>query len=271
MHSFSRSLFLALSLGWAVSSVGADKLPGGKGSWVDLSHDFSSETLYWPTDDGFALEVNFRGVTPKGFFYASNRFRCAEHGGTHIDAPVHFARDRKSVDDLTPEDLSGYAAVIDVSAAVENHRDYQVTVADIAAWEKKHGRIRRGAIVLFRTGFARHWPNAEKYLGTAEKGPDAVPKLHFPGLHPEAAKWLVKERVVKAVGIDTASIDFGQSSLFETHRALFEHNIPAFENVAGLDQLPPVGAYVVGSPMKIKGGTGGPLRLTAWVPQSRRK
>jgi len=139
-------------------------------------------------------------------------------------------------------------------------------VDDLRTWEKEHGRIPKDSILLLKTGFANYWPDAQKYLGTAEKGPDAVAKLHFPGLHPEAARWLVGQRTIKAVGLDTASIDYGQSTLFESHRTLFEKNIPAFENVAGLDQLPAKGAFVIALPMKIKGGTGGPLRIVAWLP-----
>jgi kynurenine formamidase len=155
--------------------------------------------------------------------------------------------------------------VVDVSAKCHIDPDFQITVPVLIAWEKGHGQIPNGAIVLFHTGFARHWPDAKKYLGTDEKGTNAVAKLHFPGLHPDAARWLVSERGVKAVGLDTASIDYGQSTLFESHRILFEKNIPAFENVAALDQLPANGAYVIALPMKIKGGSGGPLRIVAWV------
>jgi kynurenine formamidase len=235
------------------------------GRWVDLTHDFSAETLYWPTASGFVLEQEFHGQTPKGYFYAANRYGASEHGGTHIDAPIHFAEGHKTVDQLPLDQLTGAAVVVNVSAQAQKDPDYQVTTADLQAWEKKHGRVPKGAILLLNTGFARFWPDAQKYLGTSEKGAEAVAKLHFPGLHPDAARWLVKERPVKAVGLDTASIDHGQSTLFETHRILFEHNIPAFENVAALDELPPTGAFVIALPMKIKGGSGGPLRIVAWL------
>ncbi|HAB17328.1 MAG TPA: cyclase family protein [Verrucomicrobiota bacterium] len=267
MKSILKVLFVAaFFITSNATSRAADAPPFTGGRWVDLSHDFSAETLYWPTDDGFALEVQFNGITPKGYFYASNRYRASEHGGTHLDAPVHFARDRKSVDQLPLEQLTGGVFVVDVSAKTRNDADYQVSIDDLKEWEAAHGRIPEAAIVLLNTGFARRWPDAKSYLGTTEKGPEAVEKLHFPGLHPDAARWLLNERHIKAVGLDTASIDYGQSKLFETHRALFEKNIPAFENVAGLDQLPATGAYLVALPMKIKGGTGGPLRIVAWVP-----
>jgi kynurenine formamidase len=211
------------------------------------------------------LEVEFHAHTDKGYFYAANRYSASEHGGTHIDAPIHFAEHGKTLDQLPIEQLTGAAIVVDVSSRANKDADYQITVADLKAWEEKHGKIPKGAIVLFQTGFARHWPDARKYLGTDEHGASAVAKLHFPGLHPDAARWLVAERTIKAVGLDTASIDYGQSTLFESHRILFEKNIPAFENVAALDKLPATGAYIVALPMKIKHGSGGPLRIVAWV------
>ncbi len=262
--SFAALCCLLLTFASAPFALAAEA-PFAKGRWVDLTHEFSFETLYWPTADGFALEAEFKGITPGGYFYSANRYRASEHGGTHLDSPIHFARDRKTVEQLPLDQLTGTAVVVDVSAKALKDADYQVTAADLQAWEAKHGKIPDSAILLLNTGFARHWPDAKKYLGTAEKGPEAVAKLHFPGLHQDAARWLTTERSIKAIGLDTASIDYGQSKLFESHRILFEKNIPAFENVAALDQLPTTGAYVVALPMKIKGGTGAPLRIVAWV------
>ena len=239
--------------------------PFTNGTWIDLTHDFSTNTLYWPTAKPFTLEVEFHSHTDKGYFYAANRYSASEHGGTHIDAPIHFAEGHKSLDQLTIDQLTGAAIVVDVSARARRDPDYQITVVDLKTWEEIHGKIPNDAIVLFHTGFARHWPDAGKYLGTDERGASAVAKLHFPGLHPDAARWLASERSIKAVGLDTASIDYGQSTLFESHRILFEKNIPAFENVAALDKLPATGAYIVALPMKIKDGSGGPLRIVAWV------
>src|SRR6266540_1886703 len=266
--SFARFSCLLLALGSLGRPAAADS-PFTGGRWIDLTHEFSAQTLYWPTAEPFTLEAEFHGQTPKGYFYAANRYRASEHGGTHIDAPIHFAEGHKTVDQLTIDQLIGAAVVVDVTAKAQKDADYQITVADLKTFEEEHGRIPNGAILLFHTGFARHWPDAKKYLGTDEKGPDAVAKLHFPGLHPDAARWLVAERAIKAVGLDTASIDYGQSTLFESHRILFENNLPAFENVAALDQLPATGAYVIALPMKIKGGSGGPLRIVAWVAEKR--
>ena len=258
-----------LSLGFSIAATLAAEAPFASGRWVDLTHDFSAETLYWPTAARFKLEPEFHGHTDKGYFYAANRYSASEHGGTHLDAPIHFAEGRKTVDQLTPDKLSGIAVVIHVAASVGTNADYQVSAEDLRHWEKQHGPIPSQAIVLLNTGFARHWPQAKKYLGTDEMGPDAVARLHFPGLHPEAAKWLVEQRKIKAVGVDTASIDYGQSTHFETHRILSERNIPIFENVAALDSVPALGAYVIALPMKIKDGSGAPLRIIAWIPKSQ--
>jgi kynurenine formamidase len=235
------------------------------GTAVDLSHDYSDQSIFWPTAESFRLQKVADGVTPQGYYYAANNFASAEHGGTHVDAPLHFAQGKWSVDQIPVQQLIGDAAVIDVSAAAATQPDYQVTVADLEAWEKAHGSL-NGTIALIRTDYSKRWPDAAKYLGTAERGEAAVPKLHFPGLHPDAAKWLVANRTVKAVGIDTASLDFGQSSLFETHRVLYERNIPGLENLSNLDRLPARGATLVALPMKIKGGSGAPLRAIALVP-----
>jgi kynurenine formamidase len=235
------------------------------GTVVDLSHEYSNSAIFWPTAESFRLEKVADGMTPQGYYYAANNFASAEHGGTHVDAPVHFAAGKWSVEQIPVEQLIGDAAVVDASAASVTQPDYQVTVADLEAWEKLHGSL-NGTIVLIRTDYSQRWPDAARYLGTAERGEGAVPKLHFPGLHPDAARWLVANRSVKAVGIDTASLDYGQSSLFETHRALYERNVPGLENLSNLDRLPARGATLIALPMKIKGGSGAPLRAVAIVP-----
>lgn len=230
---------------------------------VDLSYAYDSTTIYWPTEQGFQLERGHAGMTPAGYYYSANRFWTPEHGGTHIDAPIHFHADRYTVDEIPADRLIGPGVVIDVSERCAADRDYEVTVEDFHRWELQHGRIPDGAIVLLRTGFGAYWPDREQYMGTSERGPEAVAKLHFPGLHPDAARWIGQERSIRAVGLDTPSIDHGQSTLFESHVALFAKNIPAFENLANLSDLPEKGFTVVALPMKIKGGSGGPLRIVA--------
>ncbi|MCX6270018.1 MAG: cyclase family protein, partial [Bacteroidetes bacterium] len=149
---------------------------------------------------------------------------------------------------------------------VAKNPDYQVNVDDINDWEKKYGRIPDKAIVLLNTGFGKYYPDKLKYTGTNLSGKEAVENLHFPGLHPDAAQYLATQRKVNAVGLDTPSIDFGQSKDFMTHRILFANNLTAYENVANLDQLPPKGSWIVSLPMKIKGGSGAPLRIVAFLP-----
>ena len=262
-------LVLALAAGLAActspsSSVSATATVG---TVVDLSHAYGADTVFWPTAEPFKLTVINNGVTDAGFFYAANNFSMAEHGGTHLDAPVHFAAGKHAVDEIPLDSLIGHAVVVDVTDAATLDADYQVKVSDLEAFEAAHGRIPDDAILLVRTGFSKRWPDAASYLGTAERGAQAVAKLHFPGIDPATAKWLLQNRKVNAVGIDTASIDYGQSTKYETHQLLYTQNIPGLENLTALDRLPPVGATLVALPMKIKGGSGAPLRAIAILPR----
>lgn len=176
------------------------------GEIIDLSYAYNDQTVYWPTAEGFIKTTDFEGMTENGYWYTAYSFSSAEHGGTHLDAPV-----------------------------------------------------------LLRTGFGAFWPDRERYMGTDDRGADAVKKLHSPGLDPAAVDWLTENRSIHALGIDTPSIDRGQSSLFESHRKLFAANIPAFENVANMEQLPDQDFLVIALPMKIEGGSGGPLSIVAIV------
>jgi kynurenine formamidase len=243
----------------------AQVFAGATGEWIDLTHAYGPSTIYWPTDTaGFRLTQLAYGPTDGGFFYSSYEFATAEHGGTHLDAPIHFAEGRRTTDQIPLSDLMGPAAVVDVSSRA--HADYLVTVADLEAWEAVHGAMPEGGILLLRTGWGEKWSDRVDYLGTALIGPDAVPELHFPGLAPEAATWLVENRNLAAVGIDTPSIDYGQSEDFQSHVTLYSADLAGFENVANLERLPESGAFVVALPMKIEGGSGGPLRIVAFVP-----
>jgi kynurenine formamidase len=236
------------------------------GSWVDLSHDFSTETIYWPTAKPFTLEVVSAQRTPAGYYYAANNFSTSEHGGTHLDAPIHFAEGKHTADQVPLDRLVGPAVVVDVVARADADADYRLGVPALEEWERSNGRIPDGMIVLVRTGWSSRWPDKKRYLGTTKTGPPGVAELHFPGIDSSAARWLAAERRVKAVGIDTPSIDYGQSKTFDTHRILLAQNIPAFENVTNLEELPVSGAFVVALPMKIRGGSGGPLRIVALIP-----
>lgn len=239
---------------------------GESGRWVDLTWDYSEHAVYWPTAEGFRLDEVAYGETEGGWFYASYDYSASEHGGTHFDAPIHFHRGGRTSEEVSLDRLIGPVAVVDVSGKA--HPDYQVSVEDLLDWERRHGELPDGVVLLLRTGWGERWPDPLRYLGTDEKGEEAVAELHFPGLAPEAARWIVENRNIASLGIDTPSIDYGQSSDFMTHRILYAEGIAGFENLAHLDELPEWGSYVVALPMKIRGGSGGPLRAVAFIPGS---
>jgi kynurenine formamidase len=233
---------------------------------VDLSHSFDAGTIYWPTSpSGFELRPLHRGPTGRGFFYYANAFCAPEHGGTHIDAPMHFADGRWTSSDIPVERLVGPAVVIDIAEKAAQNSDYMLMPADIAVWEAAHGRIPEGAIVLLRTGWSSRWPDRKAYLG--DDTPGDASNLHFPSFGPEAAALLVAKRHVRLVGVDTASVDPGPSKDFLVHRIVAAANVGGLENLTNLDQLPPIGAWVIALPMKIAGGSGGPARIVALLPR----
>lgn len=231
---------------------------------VDLTHAFGAQTIYWPTSpSSFRLDQLARGNTEGGYFYSSYAFSTPEHGGTHLDAPVHFAEKGRTADAIPLSQLVAPAVVIDISAKVGADRDYRLTPDDLAAFEREHGRIAEGTIVLLRTGYGRFWPDKKAYLG--DDTPGDASKLHFPSFGTDAARVLVEERRVGALGADVASIDYGASTDFMVHRIANGANVPGFENLTNLDRLPATGAIVIALPMKIAGGSGGPLRAIAIV------
>jgi kynurenine formamidase len=231
---------------------------------VDLTHAFDERTIYWPTDTaGFRLITLHHGPTPGGYFYAANTFSAAEHGGTHLDAPIHFAEGKATADRIPLERLVGPLVVVDIAERAVRQPDTLLEVRDIDAFERAHGLIAARTIVLVRTGWSRHWPNKKAYLG--DDTPGDASHLHFPGISAPAAEGLVA-RNVAGVGIDTASIDHGPSRDFMAHRVLMAADVPAFENLTGLEVLPARGALLLALPMKIGGGSGGPLRAIALVP-----
>jgi kynurenine formamidase len=232
---------------------------------VDLTHAFDAKTIYWPTSpSGFELKSLAYGPTPGGWFYSSNAFCTPEHGGTHLDAPIHFSKSGMTADQIPVRRLIAPAAVIDVRAKAAANPDYRLSLDDVRAWEKRHGAIAPGTIVLLETGWSSRWPDKKAYLG--DDTPGDASKLHFPSYGREAAEYLVHDRRVGALGVDTASIDFGASTDFIVHQIANGADVPGFENVTGLDALPETGAWVVALPMKIAGGSGGPLRIVALLP-----
>jgi kynurenine formamidase len=231
---------------------------------IDLTHPFDATTIYWPTEHPFTHEFEHYGMEAEGYFYASAKYAAPEHGGTHMDAPVHFNREGMTVDQVPLSAMIGPAAVIDFSARAALDPDVMLTVADINSWESAHGKIPDGAIVVARSGWGRFWPDKLHYLGTDKPGD--VPHLRFPGFSAEAVDYLLQNRKVSAIAIDTASIDPGNSKEFPVHRHWLGANKPAFENVANADKLPSTGATLFCIPMKIGKGTGAPTRIFAILP-----
>ncbi|MGI9231846.1 MAG: cyclase family protein [Methylocystis sp.] len=232
---------------------------------VDLTHVFDATTIAWPTEkSGFELKPSFKGVTKSGFFYFSNTFCSPEHSGTHLDAPMHFAQGRWTSSDIPVERFVGPAVVVDISRQTANNADYRLSREDLNDWEKAHGKVPRDAIFLLRTGWSQKWPERKAYLGDDTPG-DAT-KLHFPSYGSEAVSFLIQERGVRMIGVDTASIDYGQSQDFIVHRLVGAANVPALENLTDLEKLPATGATIVALPMKIGLGSGAPTRVIAFYP-----
>ncbi len=262
-----KKMYLLCLIGLAsCTQVKSPSFSLNQAKWIDLSYTFDTHTLYWPNNPkGFEHFTEAEGKTPLGYYYSSYSIVAPEHGGTHLDAPIHFSQNGLTVDKLPLSSTTGNAVVIDVSKNALANRDYQITIDDITSWEKENGQIPDNTIILFKTGYGKFYPDRAKYFGTAKTGVDAIPELHFPGIKPETTQWLLNNRKIKALGLDTPSIDFGQSKEFKTHQILLGANKCGFENVANLDQLPAKGLYVIALPMKIGKGSGAPLRIMATI------
>jgi kynurenine formamidase len=231
---------------------------------VDLTYSFDEKTVYWPTAKPFLWEKEAWGKSAGGYWYTAARYSASEHGGTHLDAPIHFGEGKLAMDEIPVEHLVRPAIVVDIAKACEKDADYRLSVTDLTDWEKANGKIPDNSILLIHTGWGRFWPEKKQYLGTDAPGDTA--NLHFPGISREAAEFIAKERKINGVGIDTASIDHGQSKDFIAHQIIYGANIFGLENVANLEKLPTKGATIIALPMKIKGGTGGPVRIIALKP-----
>jgi len=234
---------------------------------VDLSHTYDDTTLYWPTSpSAFVHEELDYGMTEGGYFYSSYTFATPEHGGTHMDAPIHFGEGQKTVDQIPVDQLFLKAYVIDVRDKTAANPDYRLTLDDLGNFEAQNGRIEDGAAVLLLTGWDAFWPDALGYLG--DDTPGDASNLHFPSFGVEAVRFLVEERHVRMIGLDTASIDYGPSKDFMVHRIVAKNNVPGLENLTGLENLPVSGAYIIALPMKIGGGSGAPVRVVGLIPNS---
>jgi len=230
---------------------------------IDLTWPYDDKTLYWPTSpSAFELKQLAYGPTPGGWFYSSYAVCTPEHGGTHLDAPIHFAEGKQTVDRIPLQKLIAPAVVIDVADRASANADYRLTADDVRAWESRNGAIAAGTIVLLRTGWGSRWPDRKAYFG--DDTPGATDNLHFPSYGEDAARLLVEERRVAAIGVDTASIDYGQSRDFIVHRIANGADVPGLENVAHLDRLPARGAWIVALPMKIAGGQADPCGSWEW-------
>ncbi len=233
---------------------------------VDLSHSYGEDTLYWPTSPtAFDKKELAFGMTDDGWFYAAYSICTPEHGGTHIDAPIHFAQDGNSTEKIPLENLLAPAVVIDVSEIAATDRNYRLTREDITRFESDHGRIAAGSIVLLRTGWSQYWPDAIAYLG--DDTPGDASKLQFPGYGEVASRILAEDRGVAILGVDSASVDYGKSQDFIVHRVAAARGVSNLENLTNLDQVPATGAIILALPMKIEGGSGGPVRVVALVPK----
>ena len=248
------------------SALGAQTFDLSRYRMVDLTHALNARTLYWPTSPTtFKLDTLAYGPTPGGWFYSSYAFSAPEHGGTHLDAPVHFGEGRLTADRIPLERLIAPAVMIDVTAKTRADGDYRLTRDDVLGFERTHGRIPAGAIVLLNTGWSTRWPERKAYLG--DDTPNDASKLHFPSYGVEAARLLVQERRVAGIGVDVASIDYGPSTDFMVHRIAAAADVPGLENLTNLNLVPATGALVIALPMKIEGGSGGPVRVVALVPR----
>jgi kynurenine formamidase len=233
-------------------------IPSGKTRVIDLSYAINDKLVPWPGDaKWFESKVNAT-VEKNGYFTRS--FWMLEHYGTHLDAPVHFPPGKMTVDEIPARKLFGPAVVLDVRVESVKDADYRVTAARVEEWEKRHGRIPEGAIVLLRTGWASRWPDVQRY-----RNQDAQARMHFPGYSVEAANLLV-ERKVSGLGCDTLSIDYGASEDFAVHRAVLGAGLYQLENLADLTEVPEAGAFLVVAPIKLEGGSGGAVRVFALLP-----
>jgi len=239
-----------------------NELITGKLKIVDLGWPLNDKGPYWPAENYEPFRLKTIATLEKNGVLS--KFFCSpEHLGTHLDAPNHFEKNQPSVDEIDPADLFAAGVVVDISTQADADADYRLTRADLDEWEKRNGRIPEGALVLLKTGWGRFWDNPARY-----RSQDTTGKMHFPGYSVEGARWLVQERHIKGVGIDTLSIDYGPSTDFAVHHVINGAGRYALENLAALERLPMRGFFVFVAPIKIQTGSGGPARVFAILSNS---
>ena len=247
----------------SVKNITLGQLSSGDVRLVDLTHALNDKSPFWPGDDYQPFQLKTIATFEKNGV-SSKAFSMPEHFGTHLDAPCHFEQGQRTLDEIADQDLFAPGVVVDVTMAAEADADYRLTVDDLKNWERTHGPIPERGIVLLKTGWNRFWNSNVRY-----RNQDAQGKMHFPGYSAEAARWLVKERHVRGVGIDTLSIDHGPSKDFIVHHIINGAGRYGLENVAEIDRLPPRNFFLIVAPIKITSGTGGPTRLFAVMPPSK--
>ncbi len=230
----------------------------GKNVIVDMTYPVNEKFPAWPGDD-HVFEAKANATMEKdGYFTRS--FWMLEHYGTHMDAPAHFPPGKITLDEIPDTHFFGPAVVIDVREEAAKDPDYRLTVVRVKKWEAEHGQIPKGAIAVLRTGWGSRVPDVARY-----RNMDANKVMHFPGYSVESAKLLI-ERGVVGLGIDTLSVDYGASKDFEVHRVDLPAGLYNLENLANTESLPEWGAYLVAAPIKLAGGSGGPVRVFAVLP-----
>ncbi|XP_068220104.1 isatin hydrolase-like [Palaemon carinicauda] len=238
---------------------------------IELSYTYNVDAPTSPKLTQFTHKIVKKGLNKFGIWVELNEFCASEHSGTHVDAPVHFAEKGWALEAIPTKRLWRVpAVVIDVSNQIKlskNVLNYEIKVKDLEDWEAVNGIIPDATLVLIRTGWGAKVNNLREYSGL-----DQHNKNNFPGLGKGAAEWLANhgnkhghETGVIGVGIDTISVDVGQSVRYPSHVALYTKNIYGIENMANLDKLPVKGAIVTVLPMRIGGGSGAPARIIAEV------
>jgi len=239
-------------------SLSLDDVANGRAEVVDLTHDLREGIPIFPGGIPFTLET----LTQVSDGYYMNSFVSGEHTGTHVDAPAHFGKGLPAVDEIPPTRLVSQGILIDVQSKSAANPDYVLTLVDLQTWEKTNGRIAPRTLVILNTGWHQRWENPDRYLNRDDAG-----ALHFPGFSAEAARFLLKERDVNGIGIDTASVDPGKSATFDVHKAMLQGGRYQVENLDNLNLLPVRGFSVIVAPMKISRGSGAPARVLAIVPR----